>query len=129
MKFAFSQQSIEYEIPNDWLNEAGAINYKPNSVAYNASLNDEYPTELKPLVELQAPIRNEGIAWFKKERMVSLINAVLTGEKLPPIEVHLKPSESQLRVKDGFHRFYMSHALGFKSIPVIILPYFDINEI
>jgi len=129
MKFTLSQQSIEYEIPDDWLNETGAMNYKPNSVTYRSSLNEEYTTELKPIVELQAPIRNEGITWFKKERMVSLINGVLTDEKLPPIEAHLKPGESQLRVKDGFHRFYMSHALGFKYIPLIILPYSDINEI
>lgn len=129
MKFTFSQQSIDFEIPDEWLNETGANNFKPVSAAYCATLNEEYPTELKPIIELQAPIRNEGVAWFKKDRMVSLINGVLNGEAIPPIEAHLKPGENKLRVKDGFHRFYMSVALGFEKIPVSLRPYYDINEL
>ena len=128
MKYILSPQSVEFEIPDEWLEVTGANKFKPNEPAYETSSDDDYPTEIMSFSKLQAPIRNPSVTGFVKERMISLIECILAGKALPPVEVHLKPDESTYKVKDGYHRFYLSVALGFHSLPVSVRPYFDINE-
>jgi hypothetical protein len=129
VKYTYSQLSIEFEIPDEWLHEAGVYNYKPTSEAYEPLSNGERPTEIMSFNNLQAPIRDPGTTWFNKKRMVSLMKGVISGKAMPPVEVHLKPEENKYSVKNGFHRFYMSVALGFKALPVTVRPYFDFNEL
>ncbi len=124
MKYTLSQHQVEFEIPDEWLEESGAIDFKPVTPVYAASSNDNYPTEIKPFSLLQAPKRNPGVTWFKKERAISIIKGITAGETLPPVEVHLKPGESFLSIKNGFHRYYIAAALGFRSLPVSVRPYF-----
>ena len=129
MKDSLSHESIAYEIPNEWLIETGANIYKPTMKAYSAILNDEFPTIIISFSDVFAPIRNPGVKWFVKERMVSILKSLVSDTPLPPIEVHKKVGEEKYRVKDGFHRFYASAALGFESLPVLVRPYFDINAL
>ena len=60
--------------------------------------------------------------------MLSLLRAMRTGDGVPPIEVHQPPGLQDYRyaLRDGFHRFYASAAIGFRCIPIKVLPYFDI---
>lgn len=129
MKYTISPQSVDFDIPDEWLEVTGAKLFKPNAPAYEASSDDEYPTETMSFSKLQAPIRHPGVTRFVEERMISLIKCILTGKIIPPVEVHLKPGESTYRVKDGYHRFYISAALGYQSLPVSVKPYFDIYEL
>jgi len=127
MKYKLNLQ-IDFEIPDDWLIRAGATTFKPNNQYYESTSNDKYPTEYMPLDILQAPIRNKGIKGLVEERTLSIITGIINGNLLPPVEVHLKPEDKIYSLKDGYHRFYISVALGYKSLPVSVRPYFDIND-
>jgi len=59
------------------------------------------------------------------------MRAMVTAEALPPLEVHQKPSArtGRLSVRDGYHRYFLSIALGYKCLPVSLRPYFDFNAL
>ena len=66
-----------------------------------------------------------------EDRMVPILRGFRNGDVLPPIEVDEPPNEigRRFRVRDGFHRFYASVAVGFSHLPVSVRPYFDINAL
>ena len=129
MKYTNSQQSIEFEIPDAWLEEAGADIYKLTLDSYKYPTDSVNPVVLMAFDQLQAPEREENVTWFIKDRMVSLLKGAVSECAIPPVEVHLKSNENTYRLRDGFHRFYMSIALGFSKLPVVVKPYFDFNEL
>ncbi|MEW6324445.1 MAG: hypothetical protein AB1515_03555 [Nitrospirota bacterium] len=130
MRFRLPHQQIEFEIPDEWWAAAGMNNWKPSTDCYTAINSDSScPIRFVHLSEVAAPERNKGVDWFKEKRMVSVLKGFRSGEPMPPIEVDEPPSRTnfQYRVRDGFHRFYASAAVGFTHLPVSVKPYFDIN--
>ncbi len=113
-------------IPHDWWCEAGMDAFRPSSKSYASD-----STELASISEIQSPRRNVGVKYFEKDRMTPILRGLIKGEVIPPIEVNEVNNLGQYRyrVHNGFHRFYASLAAGFECVPVVVKPYFDINEL
>jgi expansin (peptidoglycan-binding protein) len=63
----------------------------------------------------------------EERRALSVLSAIARRDPLPPIEVD-QPLEYSLpyRVRRGFHRYYAAIAVGYRRMPVRVLPYLDI---
>jgi len=131
MNYLLTHQRIEFEIPDQWWAAAGMNGWKSNASFYVAYSYSQYPTTIVSLSEVEAPIRNKNVAWFNEQRMVDVLRGFRVGDKLPPIEVNELPTDTgfRYRVRDGFHRYYASVAVGFTQLPVSVRPYFDINAL
>jgi hypothetical protein len=129
MRYRVPHESIEFDIPDDWLDLAGASGFVPSQTAFVASSNPEWPTTLVRITNVAAPRRDAGVLGLRKDRTVSILRAFLDGTELPPLEVHEppEPRRFRFRVLDGFHRY--SIAAGFSMLPVSIRPYFDFNAL
>lgn len=53
-----------------------------------------------------------------KDRLFSVLNAMVFGQPLPPINVE-ETDSGTLRVANGFHRYYASVILGYLEVPVL----------
>lgn len=128
MQFRVPDRPIEFDIPDEWLKAANAREFSPKTRGYLASSDLRWPTTLIRLSEIAAPVRNVGVRTLDEERTVSILRAITSGQTLPAIEADIPPQASQFkyRVRDGYHRFYVSVALGFSHLPLSIRPYFDI---
>ncbi len=131
MQYQHPFEAIEFEVPNEWLAIAGAQSFKPQSSAFLASSVPEWPTVLVPIAEVEAPRRDAGIISLHENRAVSVLRAIVEARPLPPIEVYKKPFalSGHLTVRDGYHRYFLSIALGFTQLPVSVRPYFDFNAL
>ncbi|WP_197338870.1 hypothetical protein [Ralstonia solanacearum] len=80
--------------------------------------------------DVEPPLRDGGKIWFRdRETVIRLLDGMRNGAELPPIEVWSKGKKNSTHhvVRDGFHRFYLSLAVGFTEIPVVIED-FDLDE-
>jgi len=86
---------------------------------------------LVPLADVEAPRRDAGVIGLHEDRAVSLLRAFRAGIAVPPLEVHEppEPRKFRYRVRDGFHRYYLSVAAGFPMLPVSVRPFFDFNAL
>lgn len=123
-------ESIEFEVPDAWLIAAGALGFVAQRSSFAALSELEWPTVLVPVEEVQPPRRNAGVTGFHQQRAISVLKAMVANEPLPAIEVHRMPfAHNCLSVRDGYHRYFLSLALGFNMLPVSVRPYFDINAL
>jgi hypothetical protein len=77
----------------------------------------------------RAPGRDFDHGGFHRDRLIRILRGFTTGDKIPPVTVHeLSSGPYRLGVREGFHRFYASAAVGYPCLPVIVLPYFSILE-
>jgi hypothetical protein len=131
MHFRHPSEEISFNVPDDWLALAGAQDFKRASPSFSASSDPRWPTVLLPIVEVDAPVRDVGIVGLHEERTISILQAIVAAEALPPIEVHQTPSAvpGRLSVRDGYHRYFLSIALGFTMVPVSIRPYFNFDAL
>lgn len=124
MRFAFPRFPAEFEIPDDWWLEAGMQKFVSRALAYRSSTTNE----LIALDEVEPPFRlhRTPLDWhgFSRSRMVSILNAFVADEPIPPIDLLILPTLNDFsgqpfryRPIDGVHRFYASMAAGFKFLP------------
>ncbi|HMH16764.1 MAG TPA: hypothetical protein VK572_01325 [Burkholderiales bacterium] len=129
MQFQHPNEGFEFEIPDSWWYAAGAHTFTPHRAAYRAFSDPSWPTTLVPLVEVAAPRRDQGVVGLYEDRTVSILRAFVQDIELPPLESHLPPQTTKLAVRDGFHRYFASIAVGFSLLPLSVRPYFDINAL
>jgi hypothetical protein len=87
-----------------WRGGAGAASYRcidPHAV-------------LVPIAEITAPARK-----LNPDALRSLLRGVRDGDNLPPVVVFREPGAVSAALLDGLHRYWVSVALGFSSIPAI----------
>lgn len=123
----FNLRDREFEIPDGWWAAAGMKDWRPNASHYQEETGSDRKLSavVVPLSDVAAPVRDEGLRWFEERRMRSILTGFRDGACLPPIEVFSPSGESDFRfsVRNGFHRFYASVAVGFTHLPVLIFPY------
>jgi ParB-like chromosome segregation protein Spo0J len=114
------------KVPINLITEAGLDDFKKYSKAYTSTSDKNVL-----ISEVEPPKRNEGVNHFEEERMLSILRGIKARDHIPPIEINELENDNKFkyRVQDGFHRFYASVALGFDCIPVVIKPYFNINDL
>mmetsp|Transcript_8927 Transcript_8927/g.23202 ORF Transcript_8927/g.23202 Transcript_8927/m.23202 type:complete len:344 (+) Transcript_8927:48-1079(+) len=84
---------------------------------------DGFVLEDVPIRRLAKPRRmdlwSSEHGWFVDQwRLLSVLQAMLKGTPLPPVQV-AADSGSPLRVVNGYHRYYASLLLRYKDIPVL----------
>ena len=121
MKIRIPNSRNHFELPDEWLHDAGMASFVPNSSHY--SVNFSACSEIVPISEIESPFRENGKLWFRdRESVVDLLTKLRDSTELDPIEVWSKEKKAscQYIVKDGFHRFYLCLALGYREIPIKI---------
>ncbi len=105
---------MDHTVPRRWIEEARLGLFKPSTRGFLCIEHHE-------LVEIDAiipPKRNEDVVLdengFSKVRAGWILSRIYNAEPLPPIR--LAPGAPH-QVRDGFHRFYISRALGYSHIP------------
>ncbi|MFK2877433.1 hypothetical protein [Rhodanobacter hydrolyticus] len=106
---------------------AGLADFHPASSGYRCG---DLHAQLIPLSEIQVPTSRTLVV---EERANAILVAINQSAPLPPVEVDEPPSRTatscRYRLRDGFHRYHLSAALGFTHIPVAIKPFFDWNDL
>lgn len=124
MRFPMPHYPCEFEIPDDWLSEAGVIGFAPTASAYNY----KSPTKLIPLAEIEPPPRllSSPNDWcgFNRGRLIGHLRRFVASDKTDPVPVVELPEHelghSKYRICDRYHRFYGSIVAGFSYLPAII---------
>ena len=72
--------------------------------------------------EITVPPRGPGVPDFERDRMVSVLDAILRDGTLPPIEVVEATSDLYShQVYHGRHRLAASIAVGFSLVPAVVV--------
>jgi hypothetical protein len=117
--FRIPLTTTEFEIPDEWWAFAEMNKFTLDGVRhYPASRGSDW----KPVSidEVEPPKRNGGIEPFKKYKLMPVLFAFQSPEcELPPVEV-CEASEGPYRfkVRNGYHRYYASLAVGYRKLPV-----------
>jgi hypothetical protein len=117
------------EIPGAWLEEAKATHFSPSTPAYAALPDAAWPVTVVAIPEVTPPARNPGVVGLHQDRTVSLLRAITSNQPLPAISVDRPPGQARYRLRDGYHRYYISVALGFSHVPVSERPYFELGAL
>jgi hypothetical protein len=72
---------------------------------------------LLPLTELIVPVGRR----LNTEAVRDLLAVLRDGAALEPVPVFREPGAAQATLLDGLHRWHVSRALGFPSIPCTLL--------
>lgn len=120
MQFEF--RDYDFEIDDALLYEAGCCDFT------NTRVEKGFLSESKAiLIEIEnilTPKRKAGIQLFVDHRMEDILKGICDQRIIRAIKVWViedEESEFTYQVKDGFHRFYASVAMGFEVIPATIV--------
>jgi hypothetical protein len=129
MRVVVSGTLFECEVPDGWLAEARLCGFIPASTAYKSSVeNGSLEVCTVPISSVLAPInRGARLGGLDKARLMPLLVGMRENVEIPPVKVHRRLADSIWELRDGYHRYVASVVLGFSSLPVLIVPYFDID--
>jgi len=92
MRFSMPYLPCEFEIPDDWLSEAGFTGFRPNGSAYRSSV----PALCVPLTQIEPIVRNvtqpKDFAGFERGRLVHLLKRIVAGDEIDPVDGMKLPS-------------------------------------
>lgn len=127
MRYAMPHYPCEFEIPDDWLAEAGAAGFVPATRAYRSSADAVFV----PLTDIEPPYRIVRVAkdWrgFDRPRLVSVLRGIIESAEIEPVPLlelpvqEFGPTTYRFRVRNGFHRFYASIVVGFEFLAAVIV--------
>lgn len=106
-----------FEVHDSWLDFSEIERFKKEIDFFVPSIDEGF--EIIKLSDIKPPIRSNGVIGLHKCRTVSLLCAVVNGERLPPI--FLEQENKYYKIKHGFHRYHISIIAGLNSIPAIII--------
>jgi len=124
MRFPMPNFPCEFEIPDDWITEAGFMGFRPTTEAYRSTPNAVLIPlmHIEPLVRFAAhPMDFRG---FERARLVRILRGIVIGdviEPAPAIELPVREfcaGSFRYRVCNGVHRYHASIAAGFSMLPV-----------
>ncbi|HEX7748642.1 MAG TPA: hypothetical protein VF445_07825 [Bordetella sp.] len=80
------------------------------------------------IVLIDPPSRSPGTPNFDKPdldrpgvvRSTSILNAIREGTPLPPLVLFQHAGDCRYELLDGFHRFYLCSALGYRHMPAVM---------
>jgi hypothetical protein len=117
MRFPFPLLPATFEIPDEWLAEAG----------FQAFLRAGDAFQSTGAAILRLPLRYpehpKDFQGFDRVRMVRILAGIVAGDNIEPVPVFTLPQTDlpvapfRYRLRDGLHRFYASIAAGFTCLP------------
>lgn len=127
MRYVMPHFPCEFEIPDDWLAEAGADGFTPPTRAYCSTST----AVLVPLTAIEPPYRVATITkdWrgFDRGHFISVLKGIAASTEIEPVPLlelpvsEFGPNTYRYRVRNGFHRFYASIVAGFECLATIIV--------
>ena len=81
----FKSRWFEFDLPDEWWAAAGMTGFVTYRTAYRRQAVRR--TSLLQIDEIIVPPRGPGVPNFERDRMVSVLDAILHDGTLPPIEV------------------------------------------
>lgn len=124
MRFPMPNLPCEFEIPDEWLSEAGFVGFTPQAEAYRSTPD----AVLVSLVRIEPVARfathPKDFNGFERVRLVRLLKGFVAGDQIEAAEAIELPIREvcagsyRYRVCDGFHRYRASIAAGFAALPV-----------
>lgn len=127
MRYPMPNYPCEFEIPDAWLTEASIDGFTRTAPAYRSTA----AAVAVPLREIEPPYRTPSTTkdWrgFDRSRFMSVLNGIAAGAEIEPVPLLELPAGDfvnrapyRYRVRDGYHRFYASIAVGFECLPAVI---------
>jgi hypothetical protein len=113
-----------FNIPDEWWACADMDRFSMNGSQFYHVRSDRKIIQIVPLSEIEPPTRNADVPPFKKYKLIPVLFGFQSPESpLPPVEVLLKvpPDQYRFRVYNGYHRYYASVAVGYVSLPVVVM--------
>jgi hypothetical protein len=110
MMFPMPHYPCFFEIPDDWLAEAGLIGFTPQTQAYVTTPGAKLIplTQIEPVPRYQSTPRD--FHGFERPQLMHLLKRFVAGEVVDPapmaeLPIHeIAASPFRFRVCDGFHR-------------------------
>ena len=121
MKFYVPNNCIEFFINCDELLEKDVNFFQNTNFFYD--FKREHGVQLVALSSISPPMRDGQKIWFRdNETVVGLLLKMKNKDPLPPVTVWSlgKKLSDFYSVRDGFHRFYLSIAMGYTHILIRI---------
>lgn len=121
MKFSIPNSGINFSLNCEELLEKNLNFFQTKEISYEFKVGDG--VQLIELFRISPPFRDGQKIWFRDdETVLMLLRSMKNKEQLPPISVWSlgKKLRDFYSVRDGFHRFYLSIAMGYTHIPIRI---------
>jgi hypothetical protein len=126
MRFPMPHYPCDFEIPDDWLLEAGMVGFAPTETAFHSDASALFV----PLTTIEPVPRfifaSQRLAGFDRARMIRLFKGFVSRDEIEPVPlVELLVSEFayspyRYRVLNGLYRFLDSIAAGYPRLPAVI---------
>jgi len=117
------------DIPDDWYAEAAISTIPLQGRSYEAGPPERInlpPSGELALSDVRPPRRAPGVPGLVRERAVALLGGFQSKTPLPPIVAYAVPDPPfAYRLGEGYHRYYLSLAVGFTHVPAVILTYWE----
>ena len=128
MKFKTPRTGIEFEISDEWWSFSEMDKFKLNGARFYLYTRSVENAEAVDISEIEPPTRNKNIPPFKKYKLVPVLMAFTSPEcELPPVEVvENNSNEYRFKVKNGYHRYYASVAVGYPMFPILITEQYEL---
>ncbi len=107
-----------YSVPDALLAEVGLQPLGATAPCYRC---DDVGAVLVPIAELRGPVIHPGRRGLVVDRLRSVLQAIVSGSPLPAVPVYREPGAAHATVLDGAHGYAISLALGFASIPCLLV--------
>ncbi len=75
MHYEEPKQNDSFELPEEWIAEAGLKSFKPESESFDVEPNKNYPVTEVLISDVLAPKRNPGVKGLDHARSVSILIA------------------------------------------------------
>jgi hypothetical protein len=124
MRFAMPHLPCTFEIPDDWLSEAGWVGFQPSVAAYRSTKATLFAplTQIEPIARLNSVPKD--FCGFDRARFVRALKGFVDDDDIEPVDAEEMPifefchSPFRYRLCDGFHRFHAAVAAGFAALPL-----------
>lgn len=126
----YQHYEVEFEIPNEWLIEAGVANFTPNQDCYEPEKRNSEPVfavrfeEVAPLLERSCKrgifCDSQETGETAKQRVLRILCRMRENQPIEPVKV-VRSGDPRFKFElvDGCHRFHCALALGFEAVPAI----------
>jgi len=115
---------IPFDIPDEWWACADMDRFSIGGSQFYPCWPASRGVQIVPLADIEPPTRNAAVPPFKKYKLVPVFFGFQSPEApLPPVEVLPKepPDLYRFTVFNGYHRYYASVAVGYASLPVVVM--------
>jgi len=126
MLFFHPGAQYRFEIPDAWLQAAGALRFAPRSPCYVVAPDPQWPTLTTGILQIDLPPEGQRPPVFDATRMVATLKAMANGQALPALWCTQDAASGRLVLRQGVHRYHAAVALRFKQAPVSLRPDFTL---